>query len=1077
MRKILLLLACAAFLAPSFAQEKEEKPYKAYMVANAHFDTHWNWTVQKSIREYLRNTLTQNIWLIENYPNYIFNFEGGVKYSWMKEYYPELFEKVKEYVKAGRWHVAGSSWDANDFNMPSPESGFRNILLGQEFYKQEFGVQSYDIMLPDCFGFSYTLPTIAAHSGLLGFATQKLAWRTATFHGDKKIPFPIGLWEGVDGAQIMMAIEPGAYGTQWECEDLSNNAAIINNAKASYNNTAFRYYGTGDIGGSCPAGTARSLEMGVAGDGPVEIMSSAADQIFRDYAPFSNHPDMPVYKGELLMDLHATGCYTAQSVMKLFNRRNETLADAAERSSVISDWYGGVEYPRHTFDEAWKRFIWHQFHDDLTGTSIPEVYTTSWNDELLSQTQFMSILNNSSRSIISTLDTKTKGVPVVIYNPMVSSREEIIEMVIDSPVEPKGGYAISPDKKSTPVQIKSYKDGKATILFSAKLNPLSYSVYDVCFTNSAKRSPLKASKTGMENSVYRLKLDENGDIASIYDKVNRRELVEEGKAFRLALIDDNNSYVWPAWEIHMKSIEREPLAIVDPNMKVEVEECGATRAVLRVERSFKGSKYIQRIIMTDGGVDDRIDIQTEIDWEDYNSLLKVEFPMAVSNEMATYDLGIGSIERGVNATTETRGTNDSPLYEVYAQQWADITDAKGDYGVAILNDCKYGWDKPSNNLLRLTLFHTPKAGNYEYQSKLDHGNHSVTYSIVGHKSNYKNADIVWKAEELNNPVISYVAQKHSGVNGKSISFVESSSDQVIVKALKKAEHEEAYVVRLFENQGKAANNVEISFPANIVEAKVLNAIEEVQGDAKFKGNKLIIDATPFSPMTFSVKLAPSDIKLAKTESTHIELPFDNKAFSNDHIRMYLNYDGKGRTYAYELIPRVLDYKGVTFKMGGIESYNALRCEGDTIALPQDKAYNKVYLLASSAVDDRRATFTIGDNSVEKNVPYFSGFLGQWGHTGFSEGYFKDVEPAYIGTHTHSIQNGNEPYEFGYMFLIELNVPEGATEVILPVDKNISIFAATAAVVSGSDVTLGREIRTIPKITKEIEYVEYVEEEK
>ncbi len=168
-------------------------------------DTQWNWDVQTTIDEYLKHTLVRNFYLFQHYPNYVFNFEGGVKYNWIKEYYPLEYELVKKYIKEGRWHISGSSWDANDTNVPSPESFFRNILLGQQFYKQEFGVKSTDIFLPDCFGFSYTLPTIAAHCGLIGFSTQKLQWRHHNMHGKSKMPFNIGLWQGVDGSRIMAA--------------------------------------------------------------------------------------------------------------------------------------------------------------------------------------------------------------------------------------------------------------------------------------------------------------------------------------------------------------------------------------------------------------------------------------------------------------------------------------------------------------------------------------------------------------------------------------------------------------------------------------------------------------------------------------------------------------------------------------------------------------------------------------------------------------------------------------------------------------------------------------------------------
>lgn len=178
------------------AQTAAPQKAKAYMVADAHLDTQWNWDIQTTIKEYVWNTLNQNLFLLNQYPDYIFNFEGGVKYAWMKEYYPREYELMKAFVKAGRWHVSGASWDATDTLVPSIESFIRNIMLGQEFYRKELGVESTDIFLPDCFGFGWTLPTVAAHCGLIGFSSQKLDWRNNPFYGKSKHPLPSDCGKG-----------------------------------------------------------------------------------------------------------------------------------------------------------------------------------------------------------------------------------------------------------------------------------------------------------------------------------------------------------------------------------------------------------------------------------------------------------------------------------------------------------------------------------------------------------------------------------------------------------------------------------------------------------------------------------------------------------------------------------------------------------------------------------------------------------------------------------------------------------------------------------------------------------------
>ena len=269
---ILAFLVCCNIVAAQPSQPDMQK--KAYMVSDAHLDTQWNRDVQTTIRHYIKSTLDQNLLLMRQYPNYIFNFEGGVKYAWMKEYYPLQYEELKKYVAKGRWHLTGSSWDACETIICSPESFLRNILLGQTFYRQEFGTEGTDIFLPDCFGFPYTLPTLAAHCGLIGFSSQKLGWRTKPFFDDgRRYPFTVGLWQGIDGSRIMMTHGFG-YGDRWPDSDLSQNERLLREAESSPLGIVYRYYGTGDIGGSPTIPSVRAVEKGIKGDGPLKIISA-----------------------------------------------------------------------------------------------------------------------------------------------------------------------------------------------------------------------------------------------------------------------------------------------------------------------------------------------------------------------------------------------------------------------------------------------------------------------------------------------------------------------------------------------------------------------------------------------------------------------------------------------------------------------------------------------------------------------------------------------------------------------------------------------------------------------------------
>lgn len=1048
MKKILILCGVLCVFAQGLHAQKE---YKAYMISNAHFDSQWNWDVQTSIDVYIRNTMVQNFWLLERYPDYVFNFEGGVKYSWMKEYYPEMYGQVKEWIRRGRWNVCGSTWDATDPNIPSPESFFRNILLGQQFYREEFGVRSNDIFLPDCFGFGYTLPTIAAHAGLIGFSTQKLQWRKHPFYGEAKVPFSIGLWQGIDGSRLMAALNANDYNTRWDGRDMSRDEGIIALAKGGVNNTAYRYYGVGDRGGSPTIPTLVSLEKGVHGDGPLEVVSARAGQMYEDYYPFDKHPELPVYDGELLMDVHATGCYTSQAAMKRFNRRNEQLADAAERASVMAHWLGAAAYPAEELRTEWRRFIWHQFHDDLTGTSIPRAYTFSWNDELIAQDKFANLAASASGGVSRALDTRVKGIPVVVYNPVAEIRREVVEAEVAAASQPRAVSVWSPRGERVPAQLLGYRDGKARIAFAAEVGAVGYAVYDLRMQGAAVRSSLKATPNSLENRIYKLTLDANGDIASVLDKRSGRELVQDGKAFRLAMFTENKSTDWPAWEIWKETIDRAPEAVAD-DVVISVAEQGPLRATLKVSRRHGKSTFVQYISLTEGAADDRIDIRNEVDWQSENALLKAEFPMSVSNPEAAYDLGLGYIRRGNNTPT---------AYEVYAQQWADLTDRDGAYGVAVMNDCKYGWDKPDDHTLRLTLLHTPTPGrHYKYQSRQDIGRHVFTYSIVGHTGDPVAGRIASKAESLNQPLAAYAAPKHAGRLGREFSFLSVSTPQLAVKALKQAEDGSGYVLRLNEMSGKPLEQGEIRFAAPIEAAYVLNGVEERQAEARFEENRLIVSSGRFAPSTYLVKLRTSDIRLNAPSSLSVDLPCNDCAFTVDAFNRQGNLDGKGNSYAAELVPEEIVSEGVVFRVSNdVERKNVVKCDGQRIVLPQGN-YGRVYLLAASLDGDRDAEFAVDGKSFRCPVPCYSGFFGQWGHDG-GEGFVKNGDLAYVGTHRHSADHGNESYVFTYMYKIGLPVEAGAKELTLPKDRNVVVFAVTMSDNQNDNLPPLNEIRALP----------------
>lgn len=1025
-------MTCGA--AEEGAKTKGETPKpKAYLVADAHLDTQWNWDIQTTIGQYVWNTINQNLALLERYPEYVFNFEGGVKYAWMKEYFPREYELMKKYIAEDRWHICGSSWDATDALVPSVESALRNIMLGQNLYRQEFGVESTDIFLPDCFGFGWTLPTIANHCGLIGFSSQKLGWRHNNFHGNSRYPFNVGLWQGIDGSRVMMAHGYG-YGHRWDYEDLTVSPLIKEHLAESPVNVVYNYYGTGDIGGSPSLTSVDAVERAVnKKDGDIEIISAQSDRMYKDYLPYESHPELPVYDGELLMDVHGTGCYTSQAAMKRYNRQNEQLGDAAERVSVMAELLGTADYPSGKITDAWKRFIFHQFHDDLTGTSIPRAYEFSWNDELLSLKDFADVTTHGVSAVASRMDTRAKGTPVVLYNPLGFEVSTLVEVSVPAKARPAKATVINDRGETAEAQVIGYADGKATLLVDAEKLPANgMAVYDVRLSGKGK-APAETEANALENSRYRITFDPNGDITSLYDKTAGKEMVKEGKAIRLAMFTENESFPWPAWEILKKTIDGTPESITG-DVKMTLVADGPLRKTLKVSKRHGDSQFDQYISLSEGPLSHRVDFYNEIDWKSMNSLLKAEFPMAYSNPEATYDLGLGTVRRGNN--TEN-------AYEVYAQQWADLTGSDNSYGVTVMNDCKYGWDKPDDSTLRLTLLHTPKTKDgYKYQDHQDLGHHTFTYSIVGHDGALDQAAAGRDAEVLNQQVKAFVVAPHKGDLGRSYSLASIDNPNLAIKALKKAEASDEYVVRVYDTAGNGTQKGQIAFAFPIEEAVAADGTEKTIGKATFLGNNLNVEVTPNSIRTYKVKLR-KDPKAAEKEMLQLPLAYNKKCMSWNEFRGEANFNS-GYSYAAEMIPSEIKWGDVAFALNGKELYDGMECRGDTLRLPAGHRFNRVYLLASAATEEGAIDCDVraGKQTTHLTVPSYTGFIGQWGHDEHTKGYLEPATVAYTGTHRHSAE-GDVPYEFTYLFSFPVDIPAKATEVILPNEPGVVLFAATA----------------------------------
>src|ERR1700733_7837803 len=963
---IAVVLACVELLSAARAQTAEKpdlsKQPTLYVVGYAHLDTEWRWEYPQVIDEYIRKTMEDNFKLFEKYPHYIFNFSGANRYRFMKEYFPDDFARVKKYVDQGRWFPAGSSMEEGDVNTPSAETIIRQILYGNNWFRKELGKASAEYMLPDCFGFPSSLPTILAHSGVKGFSTQKLVWGSSAPGGGldslektpEGTPFNVGVWVGPDGESVLAGLNPGDYAgginsdlskplpplpqnaalddlnkklqslrqavvradqtnSTLDAKQIEEYLAVRNqqktesqmqadrelnrhqsdwaarvdlNGKVTGVFTDYHYYGTGDIGGTPDEDSVRRLEaiitggkaslpldvdplfsrfsheQGAAvqlGGGPVHVISANAEQMFLDITP-AEAAGLPRYTGEMELTNHSAGSLTSQAYQKRWLRKEELLADAAEKASIGAEWLGARPYPLERLNDAWTLVMGGHFHDLAAGTATPKSYEFAWNDDVIAMNQFAGVLATATEGVAAALNTETKGIPIVVFNPLNIAREDLVEASVSfRGGEPKFVQVTGPDGKDVPAQISNGK-----VVFVAKAPSVGYAVYDVQpGSGPADQYRMKVSENSLENQYYRVKLNADGDVASIFDKSLGKELLSAPA--RLAISYDNPEH-WPAWNMDWDQEQAAPKAYAGGPAKIRVVERGPARVAVEVSREAAGSRFVQTISLSAGDAGHRVEFKDAIDWNTRESNLKATFPLTVSNEMATYNWDIGTIERP---------SAEPKKFEVPTHQWIDLTDASGEFGATILTDCKNGSDKPDDHTIRLTLIRTPGTrGGYADQGTQDIGHHEFVYGIAGHAAGWRQAGTDWQAQRLNDPLIAFETPHHAGALGRQFSLLSVSSSRIRLLALKKAEQADELIARLVELDGRPRPNVRISFAVNIAAAREVNGQEQPVGPAAVSGGALVTSFTAYQPRTFAIRLAAAATQVAAVRSTPVTLRYD-----------------------------------------------------------------------------------------------------------------------------------------------------------------------------------------------------------
>ncbi|HEY0789320.1 MAG TPA: glycoside hydrolase family 38 C-terminal domain-containing protein, partial [Thermoanaerobaculia bacterium] len=514
---------------------------------------------------------------------------------------------------------------------------------------------------------------------------------------------------------------------------------------------------------------------------------------------------------------------------------------------------------------AWELVATGQFHDDQAGTSTPKAYEYTWNTDVLAMNQFAQVITSATESIAGMMDTSGGGHALVVYNP-VRGREDVVE-ALDTILPPGGGAVrvIGPDGGDVPSQRSGNR-----ILFLAKVPPVSWSVFRVVPEPSRPiASELTATPSSLENARYRIRLDANGDIASIVDKKGERELL--AAPIRLAF-QTHRPNDWPAWNMDWADQQKPPRGYVTGPAEVRVVESGPVRAAVEVRRKAEGSSFVTTIRLAAGNAGNRIEIDEAIDWRSRAAALKAVVPLAASNPLATYNWQVGTIRRGNNAPKR---------YEVPTHEWIDLTDASGAHGVTLLTGAKYGSDKPDDHTLRLTLVYTPGIGEgwtYADQATQDWGHHEITWGLASHAGDRRAAATDWQALAMERPLAAFWTAAHPGALGRSVSLLRMDSAHVRVMALKKAEHGDEVILRVVELDGKETP-LRVSFAAPLAAAREVDGQELPRGPAKIEEGALVTKLSPFQIRSFAVRLGEPPAKATPPSWQLVLLPYTMRTAS------------------------------------------------------------------------------------------------------------------------------------------------------------------------------------------------------
>ncbi|MCJ1303811.1 Glycoside hydrolase, 38 vacuolar alpha mannosidase [Hypocenomyce scalaris] len=777
-------------------QPEEKRNTIVTAIGHCHIDTAWLWPFGETKRKIARSWATQ-VDLMNRYPEHHFAASQAQQYKWLKQDYPSLFRRVAEKIKGGQFIPLGGSWVENDTNFPSGESLCRQLIYGQRFFQKEFGIRCKIFWLPDTFGYASQLPQLLRLAGMPYFFTQKMSWNNIN-----KYPNTTFNWVGLDNSQVLSHMAPTeTYNAQVTAAELK--MSITNHGNLAEDNQSLLLFGNGDGGGGPLAGMlerARRFEAlsDTVGGLPRVAVTDSVDRFFEGIEERTRKgQDLVTWHGELYLEFHR-GTYTSQASTKHNNRRAENFLRETEYLNTLAFFLKGQEYPNRVLDEMWEDVLLCQFHDVLPGSCIEMVYE----DTAVIYAAIMSKGRDIYEGALKALGFG--GEDQSVLNTLAWPRSEVIK------VDDVSGFA-RVQKSQGGGFIAVGSDGLgATKVVDLKYAPASAEERDGVFV--LKNDQLQVTIKG-------------GAIVSLIDLGLGKELVPEGKLSNRTVLFDDQPLYWDAWDVEVHHLEK--FDYVESG-KVTIVENGPLRASLKVEQKISKDSWMTSIISLDAvlegqsyteGFNDAlslIHVECEVEWQEDRKFLKVEFPWNLHNSTADYETQFGIIRRPTHFNT----TWDSAKFEVVCHKFANL-DEFG-YGVAILNDSKYGFSTHGNTQ-RLSLLRSSKAPD----AHADMGRQKFRYGILPHRGSLNQNAIVKAGFNFNSPLrlVAGFADLPK--------FAVIEAPNVVLETIKKSEDGSDLVIRAYEAYGGAAiASIDTSLRVN--DATKVNLLEEKIGDLEVK---------------------------------------------------------------------------------------------------------------------------------------------------------------------------------------------------------------------------------------------------